>query len=213
MQRAHPAFLIFALSLLAPAPAIAAASVPTPDEAAQAYVQGRLALAENDLSAAAERFDLALRAGSDDGLKRRALDVALLSGDTKAALNLANRIALPMESQPGRGQADSFIALIRVAGAAHARDWRAYEAARAAFSAPGRTGDTGRLLATLLEAYGKAGKGDLAGGIALLELGGSRGLTASYMAEHRAHLLALSKRWPEAADAYAAIVAGEGATV
>jgi tetratricopeptide (TPR) repeat protein len=207
----HP--LLALLALGGAAPALAAASVPTQDEAAQAYVQGRLALAQDDLPAAAERFDLALRADADDALKRRALDVAMLSGDTKTALNLANRIALPVESPPGQGLGDSFIALIRAAGAANARDWRAYEAARAAFSAPGRTGDTGKLLATLLEVYGKAGRGDLTGAITLLDTTGGRGLTASYMAEHRAHLLALAGRWPEAADAYAAIVAGEGATV
>jgi tetratricopeptide (TPR) repeat protein len=202
-----------AASLVLAVAARAAAAPPTPDEAAQAYVQGRLALASEAFDVAADRFGLAMRAGADDGLKRRALDVALISGDTRAAVALANRIALPESSEPGRAVGDSLVALTRAIGAAAARDWRAYEAARLAFSAPGRSGSGGQLLGTLLEAYGRAGRGDMDGALALLDAGTAAGIAASYRAEHRAHLLAMAKRWPEAAEAYAAIVAAEGATV
>jgi tetratricopeptide (TPR) repeat protein len=176
-------------------------------------VQGRLAVAADDLSAASDRFGVALQAGPDEELQRRALDVAILSGDMKAALRLANRIALPDQSQPRQGVGDSVIALTRAVGAAAQKDWRAYEAARQAFSAPGRTGESAQLLATLLEAWGQAGRGNVTAALATLDKSDERGISASYIAEHRAHLLALAKRWPEAAEAYSAIVAAEGAGV
>lgn len=201
------------LAALMAAPAGAATAPPGPPEATQAYVQGRLAVAADDLSAASARFDVALQAGPDDPLQRRALDVAILSGDMKAALKLANRIALPDESQPTQGVGDSLIALTRAVGAAAERNWRGYEAARQSFSAPGRTGDSAQLLTLLLEAWGRAGRGNVSEALATLEMSGQRGMSASYIAEHRAHLLALARRWPEAADAYSAIVAAEGAGV
>ena len=194
-------------------PAGATAAPPSSPEATQAYVQGRLAVAADDLSAASARFDVALQAGPDDELQRRAMDVAILSGDMKTALKLANRIALPDESQPRQGVGDSLIALTRAVGAATQRDWRSYEAARQAFSAPGRTGESAQLLALLLKAWGEAGRGHVTDALATLEGSDERGISASYIAEHRAHLLALAKRWPEAAEAYSAIVAAEGATV
>jgi tetratricopeptide (TPR) repeat protein len=182
-------------------------------EAAQAYVQGRLAVAADDLPAAAERFDLALQAGADDQLQRRALDVAILSGDMKTAVKLANRIQLASGAEARPGAGDSMIALTRAVGAAAARDWRAYEAARADFSAPGRTGESAQLITILLEAWGLAGRGDVEAAIALLDGSTERGISASYIAEHRAHLLALARRWPEAAEGYARIVNAEGAGV
>jgi tetratricopeptide (TPR) repeat protein len=211
---AAPIGLSFLLALMPCGPLRAATTAPTQDEAAQAYVQGRLAVASDDLSAAAQRFDMALlAAGADDGLQRRALEVAILSGDMKSAVKLANRISLPIESQPRQGLGDSMIALTRAAGAAAARDWRAYDAAREAFSAPGRSGQSAQLMSLLLEAWGLAGRGDIGAAIALLDGSTERGISASYIAEHRAHLLALDRRWPEAAEAYARIVAAEGAGV
>ena len=213
MPQFRTVLLPICLAGLPTAPLAAATAPPSAYEAAQAYVQGRLAAAADDLPAASERFGLALQAGPDDELQRRALDVAILSGDMKTAVKLANRIALPEQSQPRQGVGDSLVALTRAAGAAQMRDWRAYEAARAAFAAPGRTGDSSQLLSTLLEAWGKAGRGDLDGALATLDGSTERGISASYIAEHRAHLLSLARRWPEAAEAYSAIVAAEGATV
>ncbi len=205
--------LVVLLAAASAAPLLAAAAPPDPSTAAQAYVQGRLAVAADDLPVATERFDLALQAGADAQLQRRALEVAILSGDMKAALKLASRIDLAPESPPRQGLGDSLIALTRAAGAAARRDWRGYEAARLVFSAPGRTGDSGQLLSTLLEAWGEAGRGNIDAALAVLDRSTERGLPASYIAEHRAHLLALAKRWPEAAEAYGAIVAAEGAGV
>jgi Flp pilus assembly protein TadD len=53
----------------------------------------------------------------------------------------------------------------------------------------------------------------VAGALETLDRSAEKGISASYIAEHRAHLLALARRWPEAAEAYSAIVAAEGATV
>ena len=195
------------------APLAAATAPPSAYEAAQAYVQGRLALATDDLSIASDRFGVALQAGPDEELQRRALDVAILSGDMKSAVKLANRIALPERSEPRQGMGDSLIALTRAAGAAAQRDWRSYEAARQAFSAPGRTGESAELLSILLEAWGSAGRGDVDAALATLERSDERGISASYIAEHRAHLLALARRWPEAAEGYSTLVAAEGANV
>ena len=212
---AHPRPVLFALLMAgsAAAPLSAAAAPPSAYAATQAYVQGRLAVAADDLSTASDRFGLALQAGADDELQRRALDVAMLAGDMKAAVRLANRIALPEQSEPRQGVGDSLIALTRAIGAAAQRDWRAYEAARRAFGAPGRTGESAQLLSILLEAWGHAGRGDIDAALATLERSRERGISASYIAEHRAHLLALARRWPEAAEAYSAIVAAEGANV
>lgn len=198
---------------LTAASADAATAPPNPPEATQAYVQGRLAVAADDLSAASARFDVALQAGPDAELQRRALDVAILSGDMKAALKHANRIALPEQSEPRQGVSDSMIALTRAVGAAAQRDWRGYESARQAFSAPGRTGESAQLISVLLEAWGEAGRGQVDDALETLDRSDERGIAASYIAEHRAHLLALAKRWPEAAEAYSNIVAAEGATV
>lgn len=206
-------FACLGLAGLAAATAVARTAPPSAPEATQAYVQGRLAVAADDLSAATARFDVAMQAGPDEELQRRAMDVAILSGDMKSALKLANRIALPDQSQPRQGVGDSVIALTRAVGAAAQKDWRGYEAARLAFSAPGRTGDSAQLLAVLLEAWGQAGRGNVPAALATLDKSDERGISASYIAEHRAHLLALAKRWPEAAEAYSAIVAAEGASV
>ena len=217
MKSLTPRLLFSLLPLLAFSPSAVLARtapvMPSSDEAAQAYVQGRLAMADDDLPVAAELFQRALLANPDEALMRRALDVAMLSGDMKTAVRLANRIELPPESQPRMAVSDSLVALTRAAGAASKRDWRGYEAARLAFEAPGRAVTSNQLLGTLLAAYGLAGKGDLNGAIALLDGQTERGISASYIAEHRAHLLALAKRWPEAADAYAGIVNAEGANV
>ncbi|MCG2839916.1 tetratricopeptide repeat protein [Sandaracinobacter sp. RS1-74] len=197
----------------APAPLAAKASAPTIEQATQAYVQGRLAMAGDDYVVAAERFGTALKGDRDEIARRRSLDVAMLSGDMKAALRLANQIPLAAESTAASAVGDSIVALTRAAGAAAARDWRGYEAARAAFGAPGRGGESGQVLGVLLEAWGRAARGDIDGALALVDPAAGRGAAASYLREHRAHLLAYGKRWPEAADAYAAIVGAEGANV
>ncbi len=210
-----PLRLLLALSLAA---APAAASVPRGQALTgpHAYVQGRLAAAEDDLSLAARRFEqaLAATAGSDGTLERRALDVALTGGDMKAAARLARRVPLAETSQAGgQGLGDSIVLLVRATDAMALRDWRGYAAARQALGASGRLGDTSPMIGALVEAWGLAGQGRHAEALAIVDAVPPRGAGASYAAEHRAHLLAAAGRWPEAAAAYAALVAGEGAGV
>jgi tetratricopeptide (TPR) repeat protein len=202
-----------AIALLLGAAPAWSATRPLTETAAQAYVQGRLALSEDNLDLAAKRFEEALQTDADDVLKRRALDVALLSGDMPTAVRLANRIVLLPESPAGQGMADSIVALTRLAGAAAARDWRAYQGALKVFDAPGRMSDTSPVLSEILAAYGRAAQGDAAGAAAMLDPASRSGIGASYLAEHRAHLLVLARDWPAAADAYAAMVANEAANV
>jgi tetratricopeptide (TPR) repeat protein len=199
--------------LLTAAPLVAKTANPSADEATQAYVQGRLAMADDAYGVAAERFGTALKADRDDIARRRSLDVAMLSGDMKAAARLANQIPLASESDATNAVGDSIIALTRAAAAAAARDWRAYDAARDAFNAPGRGGESGLVLGVLLDAWGKAARGDIDGALALADPASGRGVGASYLLEHRAHILSYAKRWPEAADAYATIVNGEASNV
>ncbi len=202
------------LSALLASPSLAA-KTPTADEAAEAYVQGRMALANDNLVAASERFAVALKADDDDGARRRAFDVAMLSGDMQSAVKLANRIVLPEKSRPGEELSDSIIALTRAAGAAVARDWRSYDAVRIGLTVPAR-GESARLFGTLLEAYGHVGRGNFDAALQVIDGArndSTRGIPASYLTEHRAHILAIARRWPEAADAYGALLAAEGANV
>lgn len=194
-------------------PALAARSMPAADQGAEAYVQGRLATASGDYAIAAERLGVALKASDDDIARRRAFDVAMLSGDMKAAARLAGQIGLGPSSGQATAVGDSILALTRAAAAAAARDWRAYDAARAAFDAPGRGGELGQVLGVLLNAWGKAARGDIDGALALTDPERGTGVAASYLREHRAHILAYAQRWPEAAAAYDRLVEGEGAGV
>lgn len=207
------AHLAVALFLAGPATALAAAAAPTADEAAQAYVQGRLAVASSDLDVAAQRFRDALKAGADEQLQRRAMDVAILSGDMKSAAALAGRIDTSAEAGGSETIGNSLVVLTRVASAAAARDWRGYEAARATFTEPAQTATTTPLISTLLQAYGLSAVGQHEKALALATPEAAQGMARSYLTEHRAHLLVLARRWPEAADAYAQIVAAEGANV
>lgn len=200
------------LAIMPQAPAFGLARPPSADAVAHAYVQGRLALSEDELAVAAERFGVALKTSPDDLLRRRALDVAILSGDMKAAVRLAGQVRLDHE-RPGFALADSLVGLIRLSGAAAARDWRAYEAERLALAESGRTDGANPLMGAVLEAYGLSARGQHDAALALVDPAKAGGIAASYFAEHRAHLLALAGRWPEAAEAYSGLVAAEGANV
>ncbi len=204
--------------ILAVAPAgtsarAARTSYSTADMAAEAYVQGRLAVASGDYAAAAERFGTALKADDDAIARRRAFDVAMLAGDLKSASRLAAQIDLGARSEQATAVGDSILALARAAAAAAAKDWRAFDAARTAFDAPGRGGESGQVLGVLLNAWGKAARGDIDGALALADPDHGTGIAASYLREHRAHILSYGRRWQQAADAYQTLVTAEGAGV
>lgn len=187
----------------------ARASVSDQD-AVGAYLRGRLAMAHDDLQGASAQFGAALKGSSDDRLHRRALQVALLTGDRTAAYKLANRIELTNEAEGG----DAVVALARVVSAANRGDWKAYQEAGLRFAALSGSGsETGELVSQLVKAYGLAGAGDASAAVALLDASEAEGIVGSYFREHRAHLLALAGRWPEAADAYGQIVAAEGSGI
>jgi tetratricopeptide (TPR) repeat protein len=198
------------LLLLLAVPAATTPALPDGSRSAQAYVQGRLALADRQLDVAARLFDEALRHESDAMLRRRALDVALTAGDLKAAARLAQ--VQPVDGE-GAGSGDSLVVLTRLAAAAAAREWRAYDVARSRFPEPSRSGEGPPLVGTILEAYSLAAREAWDTAVSRLDPGAARGVPRSYFLEHRAHVLALARRWPEAADAYAELVAGEGAPV
>ena len=189
------------------------------DLGAQAYVQGRLAMADSQLDVAAKRFDEALKAGDEDELlRRRALEVAMMAGDSKAAFRLAtglNTQALLRAGQKAEPVAlgDSLIALTAMAAAASAGDWTAYDQARAGFIEPPRTAATTPVVGAIVDAWGLAARQSWDLALAKLNVPGMGGSARSYLDEHRAHILGMAGRWPEAADAYGALVSAEGASV
>lgn len=208
MRRLGPAL---ALGALLATPAMA--SLAPADRGMSAYVEARLAQASLDYGLAAQRYAEALKLTPDPIAERRAFDVAMITGDRKAVQQLGQRIRLAERSPEETAAADSIVALTRVAMAADARDWDRYDAACAEFSAPGRGGESGRLLANLMAAWGRAARGDIDGALALLDSAPDSGLGQSYIAEHRAHILSFAGRWKEAAAAYGALIADGGGNV
>ncbi len=206
--------LLSALALLAPAPLLATASAS--DLGAQAYVQGRLALSNANLDVAAKRFEDAMKAGQQDELlQRRALEVAMLAGDQRTAFRLApalNQAAIA-QSDASSLSSNALVAMTAMAAAASQQQWRAYDAARAGLVEPPRGASATPVIGTILDAYGEAARGQWDRALNLLQGDGMTGVAISYLQEHRAHILGMAGRWPQAADAYAALVASEGASV
>ena len=202
----------FALLPLLLAASAALASVPSPDLADRHYVQGRLALADNDLSVAAQRFAEALKADPDDQLRRRAMDVALLQGDMKTATRLAGEIDTTQQGD-GLAAANSLVVLTRMAAAAARNDWRSYRAARADFEEPMRSASMTPVIGPLLDAYADVAAGQVDKALAGIDPATAKGVAGSYFTEHRAHILAIAGRWPEAADAYGQMIVTEGANL
>ena len=167
------------------------------------YVLGRYAASSDDLSKAAGYFDGALgKQGNDPILVRRAFDLAIAAGNEPLALRLADRL-------PPSDSYDAALTLLRVTNAVQHKDWAGVDKARvtlgnagfAAFAAP------------VIEAWTVYGRGDVGGGLAKLDAASQVGFARAYILEHRAHMLAAAKRWPEAAAAYTTLLAGQGAGV
>jgi len=209
---------VAAVALLIAAPLDA---TPTPSgPGAQAYVQGRLAMSDARLDVAASRFDEAMKLGTaDEQLQRRALEVAMLAGDQRAAFRLAtalNSAALASGAGTGSGsvsQSNALIAMTAMVAAATAQNWRAYGQARAGLVEPARTATSTPVVGAILDAYGHAARQAWDAALQALALPAETAVARSYIDEHRAHILGMARRWPEAADAYGALVAGEGASV
>ncbi len=192
-------------------PVLATAADGTGGRGLQAYVLGRFAAAERDHETAVRAFGAALRFdGADQSVQRRAFASALLAGDRAAAVELA-RALLPEETRKPDDAllpvpfAETLPALVLAADAAGRGDWRAYDRARARYADP-FAGSGPPIVATIMEAYGHVGRGNAEAALALLAREDVPRLTRSYFAEHRAHVLALARRWPEAASAYGALL-------
>ncbi|QMW23117.1 tetratricopeptide repeat protein [Sandaracinobacteroides saxicola] len=189
--------LLFALLLAGPAMAAPG------DAGLSAYVQGRLAFADQRLDVAAKHFETALRSDPQDpDLTRRAFELALAGGDAR----LAYRMAASLDAS-GKGTALS--ALTNAVAALNRRDWARFAAATAKFE----DGGSIAIIKPILEAWGLLGAGRPEAALARLEVPTERGIARSYMEENRAHMLAAAGRWDEAAEAFGAIVATEGANV
>ncbi len=187
-----------ALLLLA-APAMATLATPT-DSAMHGYVLGRYAFTADALPDASRYYEAAQR--QDPGavvLRRRSFELAIAAGDQAHAFALAKQLA-------AAGQSDSTVAFVRIADAVQRKDWNAVDALRLGL------GDAGfaQVASPIIAAWSQFGRGNVDAALALLNTAKYSGITNSYVAEQRAHMLAAAGRWDEAADAYHALLAGVG---
>lgn len=199
--------------LLLSAPAWAKVEPIAPE---RAYVEGRLAASAERFDIASARFATVLEAGDDNQqLTRQALDIAMMGGNAAETRRLANSLTLPSSDNPSPAVrvADSMVALARIATAAGAGDWKAVDAARAHFVAPAAAGESNPVFGRLMAAWSAAARRDWDTALAEVDPTDASGASHSYLLEHRAHILGMAQRWPEAADAYAILLAGEGADV
>ncbi|MCS6986384.1 MAG: tetratricopeptide repeat protein [Sphingomonadaceae bacterium] len=198
---------------LAWAPTVAARLPPEP--ALQAWVRARLAAGEDRIPEASRSLAQALALDRQEPLLRwNRFELALVEGDLRTAFRLAEGLppAGPDGPPPSRfGFNDSVVALVRAVAAAQVRDWRLYGRALAAFPEP-RAGAS-PVVRELLAAWGEVAQGDGAAALARLDAVPPSGGARSWVEEHRAHLLAALRCWPQAAQAYDRLVAGEGANV
>ncbi len=188
------------LALLALAAPATAKTTETSPSALHGYVLGRYAAADDDLDRAAQYFGAAhARDPAAPVLARRAFELALAAGDRPRAIQLANSLA-------GTPQADSTVALVRLADALSRKDWAAADAARPGLADAGYAAVVG----PIAEAWTLYGRGDADAAFAKLDPARFTGFARSYVLEQRAHMLAAAGRWKEAADAYDQLVAGAG---
>lgn len=209
-RRVHLALLV--AMLLGTAPAFAVTTEI--DAATRAYIQGRLALSADDYPAARRYFSEALKGSEDDTALRGSFETAMLAGDLKEVVRLANRIGQDAEKSDTQQSLDnSILSLVKAASAAARRDWRTYDSATAEFIARDRRAVSEQVLGRSMEAWGKAARGDFEAALTIADPSKASGILASYLREQRANILALAGRWSEAASLYGALASGEGANV
>ncbi len=191
-----------ALVLFAAATAVQAVprAVAPAGGGARDYVLGRYAADNDRLPDAARYADAARqRDPADPALTQRAFELAVIAGDERLSVQLANKLA-------GTPQADSTVALIRLQDALQRRDWKAAESVRAGIANVGYA----TVIAPIVEAWILYGRGQTDAALARLEPAAMTGFAKSYVAEARAHMLAAAGRWREAAAAYHDLRAGSG---
>ena len=198
---AHRAAMRIALAMLLVTAVTGAEALPRATQSAvHGYVLGRFAYDDDRLPDAARYFDAArLQDPADLNLSRRAFELALAAGDEKLALMLADKVA-------AGGRGDSTVALVRLADAVRRRDWKAADTARAGIADVGYAA----VVAPIVEAWTLYGRGETEAALAKLDPATMTGFTKSYVAEARAHMLAVAGRYAEAATAYHDLRAGTG---
>ncbi|QXQ07543.1 tetratricopeptide repeat protein [Sphingosinicellaceae bacterium] len=192
--------LALVLVLLSTASTALAVPQSDPDSGARDYVLGRFA-ADNDKLLDAARFADAARQRdpSDPAVAQRAFDLAIVAGDERLAVTLANGLA-------ATGKGDSTVALVRLADALDRRDWKAADAARAGIADVGYAA----VIAPIVEGWILFGRGDTDLALAKLDPTAMTGFAKSYVAEARAHMLAAARKYAPAAAAYHELRAGTG---
>lgn len=190
-----------ALLLVAAAqPAAAKPRIAAP--ATHDYILGRFADADNRLDDAARYYDAALKSNPGDPiLQRRAFDTALAAGDEKLATGLARDLEAAKAG-------DAATALVRLADALKRRDWAAADAVHG-------LPDIGyaAVVAPIVAAWIKVGRGDVDGALALVDPAKFIGIAGSYVTEHRAMILFATKRHADAAPLLVALAGGEARNV
>jgi Flp pilus assembly protein TadD len=159
------------------------------------YVLGRAATSGDALDDAARFFDAAYAQDpTATVLAQRAFDLAVASGDKTRAFALARRLRAAGESKPD-------LAVLLLADAVLRKDWKAAEAFTTEIAPAGYAG----VAVPIIEAWIAFGRRDVDAALASLDPEQFQGFTRAYVAEQRAHMLAASGRFVEAAAAYSSL--------
>ncbi|MFN3287912.1 MAG: hypothetical protein ACK40H_05640, partial [Sphingomonadaceae bacterium] len=191
--------LLAALALAAGPGAAPARAAPEAASAYADYVLGRFARDSQDLETARDRFARALAEDPDSlVVRRRAFTQALAAGDEALALAQAGalRAADPVNPQ---------LALFDLAQAIKRRRWAEAQDGGARLGG----GGLGAIASPIARAWIAQGSGRGEEALTLLAPSLSTGLARSYLAEHRARLLAAEGQWPRAAEAWS-LALGDG---
>jgi tetratricopeptide (TPR) repeat protein len=176
---------------------------PVPDSAIHGYVLGRYAYSADELTRAAQYYDVVR--SQDPGrpaLTRRAFDLAVAAGDRQRAFALASELV-------AAGNKDPDVALLQLAAAVDRKDWDAAAQARTGLADAGYASVVG----PIVDAWILFGRGQRDAALAKLDPANFTGFARSYVTEQRAHMLASVGRWDEAAALYAELRAGSPAGI
>ena len=165
---------------------------PDPASAQRGYVLGRYATASDDLTRAVGYFDAArTQDPGQTALTRQTIELAVAAGDRALATETARQLA-------AAGVSNSDTSMIRLVDAVLKRDWNAADVARAGLSTAGYT----VVVNPIVEAWTLFGRGKSAEALEKLDPANFTGFARSYIAEQRAHMLAATGRYAEAAALY-----------
>ncbi len=159
------------------------------------YVLGRAAYSGDALEDAARFFESAYSQDPQaPNLAQRAFELAVASGDRKRAFAMATDLH-------AKGKKNPELAIILLSDAVLKKDWAGAAAVKDDLSSAGYAA----VAVPIIEAWIAFGRGDIQAALTRLDPSEFTGFTRSYIAEQRAHMLAASGRWAEAAAAYSAL--------